>query len=412
MGGILRASPLAAEAPTLPASMVPEPLRPWIEDAAERLCVHRKFITVPAVVTIGVVIGRQLGIYPKQRDDWLEVPNRWDAIVAPPSSKKSPAIAEGNSHLDRLAAKVAEAYQQAQAEREADAEIIRLELENLKKQARAKGATPADFRRESQSKLEQNDPPERRYLTNDGTIEKLGMLLRDNPRGLLVKRDELMGLLKTCDKSGHESDRAFYLEAWNGKGRFTIDRVGRGTLHVPALTLSGLGGIQPGPLQTYVRDAVNGEIGADGLLQRFQLLVWPDKQRPFVNVDRYPDREAKNRAYEIIEFVESKLASILPEKSDEADPDEIPGIRSDSEAQVLFDSWHGELMTQLYTLELEATPAFQAHLSKYPGLMPSLALVFHLIDVADKRLDQCSPGICRGCRPRHAVVRLPRAARP
>lgn len=42
-------------------------------------------------------------------------------------------------------------------------------------------------------------------------------------------------------------------------------------------------------------------------------------------------------------------------------------------------------MKRLLSPELEATPAFHAHLSKFPSLMPSLALVFHLIDVADGR---------------------------
>lgn len=378
----------APEVPTMPAEMIPEPLRPWIDDVAERLCVHREYVAIPAFVSLGAVIGRGVGIHPKQRDDWLETVNLWGALVGPPSSKKSPAIAEGCAPLDRLAAQAAEAYAAAQAEREADAEVARLELETLKKRARAKGAAPADFREELQAKLaqlEENDVPERRYLTNDGTIEKLGQLLKENPRGLLVKRDELIGLLRTCDKAGHETDRAFYLEAWNGKSRHTIDRVGRGTLHVPALTLSVLGGIQPGPLASYVRGAVEGEGGADGLLQRFQLLVWPDRQRPYVNVDRYADAEAKNRAFKIFEFLDSVTGEKLSAKKDELNPDSIPALRFSPAAQQLFNGWLESLMGRLLSPELEATPAFHAHLSKYPSLMPSLALIFHLIDVADGR---------------------------
>ena len=378
----------APNVPTLPAEMIPGPLRPWIDDVADRLCVHREYVAAPALVSLGTVVGRTVGIHPKQRDDWLEVPNLWGALVGPPSSKKSPAIAEGCAPLDRLAAQAAEAYADAQAEREADAEIVRLELEALKKRARAKGADPADFRAELQTKLrelEASDATERRYLTNDGTIEKIGQLLKENPRGLLVKRDELIGLLRTCDKAGHESDRAFYLESWNGKSRHTIDRVGRGTLHVPALTLSVLGGIQPGPLASYVRGAVEGEGGADGLLQRFQLLVWPDRQRSYVNVDRYADTAAKNRAFEIFEFLDSKTGEYFGAIKDGLNPDAIPALRFSPQAQTLFNDWLETLMKRLLSPELEATPAFHAHLSKYPSLMPSLALLFHLVDVADGR---------------------------
>ena len=377
---------ITPEVKTLPAEMLPEPLRPWIDDVAERLCVHREYVAIPALASLGAVVGRTVGIHPKQFDDWLEVPNLWGALIGPPSSKKSPSINEGSAPLDRLAAKAAEAHTQAQAERDANGEIIKLELETIKKRARAKGAEAANFRDELQTKLselEQNDVPERRYLTNDGTIEKLAELLKATPRGLLVKRDELIGLLKTCDKSGHETDRAFYLEAWNGKGRHTIDRVGKGTFHIPALTLALLGGIQPGPLASYVKGAVEGEGGADGLLQRFQLLVWPDRQRPYVNVDRYADTAAKTRAFKIFEFLDTELEKEFPAKED--DPDSIPALRFSPQAQVLFNEWLETLMGRLLSPELEATPAFHAHLSKYPSLMPSLALLFHLVDVADGR---------------------------
>nr|VFJ75704.1 MAG: Protein of unknown function (DUF3987) [Candidatus Kentron sp. FW] len=53
-------------------------------------------------------------------------------------------------------------------------------------------------------------PLPRRYKSNDTTVEKLGELLRDNPAGLLVMRDELVGLLASWDREGREGERAFY----------------------------------------------------------------------------------------------------------------------------------------------------------------------------------------------------------
>jgi Protein of unknown function (DUF3987) len=53
----------------------------------------------------------------------------------------------------------------------------------------------------------------------------------------------------------------------------TYDRIGRGTLHIRAACVSVLGGIQPGPLERYLRDVFGGR-GDDGLIQRFQLAVW------------------------------------------------------------------------------------------------------------------------------------------
>ena len=64
-------------------------------------------------------------------------------------------------------------------------------------------------------------------------------------------RDELVGFFRTMDRQGHESDRGFYLETWNGLGSFIYDRIGRGTVIIPNVCLSIFGTIQPGPLARY-----------------------------------------------------------------------------------------------------------------------------------------------------------------
>src|ERR1700737_3806651 len=56
---------------------------------------------------------------------------------------------------------------------------------------------PASIAKELRTHGEQapDAPTLRRYKTNDSTVEKLGELLRENPAGLLVLRDELVGLI-------------------------------------------------------------------------------------------------------------------------------------------------------------------------------------------------------------------------
>lgn len=44
-------------------------------------------------------------------------------------------------------------------------------------------------------------PAERRCKTNDSSIEKIVELLRDNPRGLLYFRDELIALFKRMEQA-------------------------------------------------------------------------------------------------------------------------------------------------------------------------------------------------------------------
>ena len=46
---------------------------------------------------------------------------------------------------------------------------------------------------------------------------------------------------------------------WNGDTGHTIDRIGRGTIHVEACCMSMLGGIQPGRLRSYLVDALGDD---------------------------------------------------------------------------------------------------------------------------------------------------------
>ena len=187
------------------------------------------------IVCLGSVIGARCGIKPKRRDDWIVTPNLFGGIVGDPSSKKSPALGTVTRFLDRLEAKEAEKLEDAKkifaaetAAFEAHQSAVKA---SMKKAAVGKGdhlkmnAAIADL----QDLQPPEEPKERRFKSNDSTVEKLGDLLVHNPQGMLVYRDELIGLLASWEKEGKEGDKAFYLEGWNGTGSFNIDRIGRGS---------------------------------------------------------------------------------------------------------------------------------------------------------------------------------------
>jgi hypothetical protein len=301
---------------------------------------------------------------------------------------KSPALAEVMKPLARLIAEAYEEYREAKLAYEMEvmvAEATKAALKDELKKAAREAVKSKDRSKLDEISLRSQDaevpeePILRRYKTEDATVEKISEILLENPRGILIHRDELSGWLRNLEKQGREGDRSFYLEAWNGTGSFDVDRIGRGSLHIPALCLSILGSIQPGPLSTYVYQATQGEKGDDGLLQRFQLLVWPDPSPSWRNVDCWPDVEAKNRAYEVFK----RLDDLDPEDFDASGGDEegIPAVRFTDEAQEVFDLWRDELEGRLRTAELP--PALESHLAKYRSLMPSLALIFQLIEFVD-----------------------------
>jgi hypothetical protein len=372
----------------LDPSLLPTPLRGWVHDVSERMDnAPPDFAAAATIVVAAALLGRKVGIRPKRQDDWLVVPNLWGGLVGPPASMKTPALEQAVKPVKRLAAEAQEVYADALREHgldlmvaDAEKNAMKKELENMAKKVASGGASRGNLeaaRRALDDLDEPEVPAERRYMTNDATIEKISEILKDNPDGILYYRDELMGWLRSLDKAGREADRAFYLEAWNGNGSFSVDRIGRGSLHVPAVCVSVLGGIQPGPLTMYVAAALEEAEKADGLLQRFQVLVYPDL-RGYDPVDRWPDLEAKNRAYEVFKGLANLDAEAFGASFATDEGEEVPHVRFDAEAQEIFDGWRAEFEPRFRAGDLPA--AIESHFMKYRSLFASLALIFEAVD--------------------------------
>jgi hypothetical protein len=91
--------------------LLPDVLRPWVMDIAERMQIPPDYTAAAAIVALGALIGRKLGIYPKRHDDWLVVPNLWGGVVGRPAMLKTPAIAEALKPLNRLVAEAIAAHE-------------------------------------------------------------------------------------------------------------------------------------------------------------------------------------------------------------------------------------------------------------------------------------------------------------
>ncbi len=195
---------------------------------------------------------------------------------------------------------------EAKDKRNYDEECQLIELEKLAAKDKAKKALKADNRQEAREALQRMDfidlPVRQRLVVNDATIEKLGELLNENPNGLILVRDELSGWLSKLAKEEYQADRAFYLECFDGNGHYTYDRIGRGTIEIQYCTLSIIGGIQPSKIATLVRDAIRGT-SDDGLIQRFQLAIWPDDIGNWTWIDRAPNQQARAKYNVVFEMI-------------------------------------------------------------------------------------------------------------
>jgi hypothetical protein len=334
---------------------LPAVLQPWVGDISDRLQCPPDYVGVSAIVALGAVVGRRVGIKPQTKTDWLEVPNIWGGFIGRPGMLKSPAMQEALKPLHRLEAEAAKENEIAKAAYEAGLSAynlrqqvnISLQKEALKKAKRGK-IEDINFELGDEPK----GPTAIRFRTNDSSCEALGELLKDNACGILIERDELVSLLKHLDREEQVVARGFFLSGWSGTQPYSFDRIGRGHVNLDAVCLSVLGGTQPARISEYVRRANFGGSGGDGLIQRFGALVWPDVSATWRDVDEYPNSEAREKAW----LVFDRAAKL------------------DLQTALKF----GASKVRLRTGKLHA--ALEGHLAKYRKLVPSLALINSLAD--------------------------------
>ena len=392
--------------PVLPFTldMVPEPLQPWIKDIAHRRQCPLDFVAIPVIIMVASLIGARCSIKPNEKDDWTVTPNLWGGILGDPGTLKSPICSEVLFPFGYLENKAKEDYLERKSQYDAEkAAFIESKntFERKIKDLIEKSTSDINTSNEIELKLVKDqladllkkcpsEPAFKRYKVSDTTLEKMHEILSQNPGGVLIFRDELMGFLESWEKKGHESDRSFYLEAWNGDKPYKMDRIGRGTIYAANICVSILGTTQPDKIATYLQKALM-KLDNDGLLQRFQLLVYPDK-KPWQLIDEYPSSFARNRVFHICKTIDEMIFTEHGAK--EPDPlfegqHTIPYFRFSREAQTYFHEWIKKHQEKLDGKSCtgprknEEHPIIIQHLSKYRSLMPSLSLIFHLINIAD-----------------------------
>jgi len=372
-----RPLPLAAALPpVLPfdPDWLPETFRPWITDISERMQCPPEFPAVAAMTALSSVCGRRFCIQPKEHDEgYTEFPHLWGMIIGNPSLMKSPSMQAAMRPLKALTADAQRNYAEQVRARQAseiEARMRRSALESAAKKA-TKNGEAFDYAQLILNEDEEG-PPLRRLTVNNPSLEALGEVLRENPTGTLLYQDELLALL---EKEGNQSLRAFLLQAWSGKEGFTFDRIGRGRRYIEACALSVLGSIQPGVIASHVRAASGHTAGADGFLQRFSLMVWPDVKSEWQDIDRPLDREAEWDAECVFLSMENLTAEELLRQGVAPGRDDIPTFRFDPEAQELFRDWRSRFENRLRAGRMPAP--FEAHLGKYRKLIPALSVLIH-----------------------------------
>lgn len=357
--------------------LLPEPIRTWVMDIADRMQCPADFVAVAAIVALGSVLGRKVAIRPQRETPWVEVANLWGCIVARPGAMKSPAMAAALAPLKRLDAEACKRNAAAKAKHASGVERFKLEhkarVEVFKQRLRKDPNAEPHF---SLGEAAPPAPPSRRHIVHDQTYEALGVILAENPNGTMVFRDELVSLLRPLDREEFAAARGFYLAAWGGKDSYAFDRITRESVRIEGCCVSLLGAAQPGRWAAYLTQAVRGGASDDGFAQRFGLTVWPDAETTWKEVDRPPDEDARRAVEAVFDRLDALDTEAVGAARDDLDPH--PFLRFDLEALAVFQQWRARLEARIRAGDLH--PAMEGHIAKYRGLAPKLALIFQLVD--------------------------------
>ncbi|MFG0259831.1 MAG: YfjI family protein, partial [Phycisphaerales bacterium JB041] len=352
-----RDGPLASYRP-FPVDALPEPLATFVEVGAAAIGCDASFIALPLLSAVGAAIGnsRRLGL----KSSWLAPPIIWTAIVGESGTQKSPAF--------KLALQaITEAQKRAFAEHAASMDSWEVEYAKWEKEHAAWKKDPDLI----EPPPEPERPRPRRYLVSDTTTEALAPILLENPRGLLIVRDELSGWINSFDRysgSGKGgADAAHWLSMHDG-AELTIDRkMGRQIIHVPSASVCVTGGIQP---QILAR-VMSGEHRENGMLARLLFAMPPRRKR------LWTEAETPKDITDAVALVFQGLLDLESETDDDGTqhPLVLQLSAEGKRAWVAFYDSHAEEQAGM-------VGGLAAAWSKLEGYAARFALVIHLCRIA------------------------------
>jgi len=163
-----------------PTEVLPQPFRQFVEVTAEACVCDAAYVGLPLIVAAAAAIGttRVLELKP----GWRAPSILWGAIVAESGSLKSPTLEAALQWTVQRQIKLLAAYEESRAQ--FDAAWLTYEKAVAEwKRSKAGGLPPA----------KPEAPAATRVFAGDVTTEALAPILKANPRGVLLARDELAG---------------------------------------------------------------------------------------------------------------------------------------------------------------------------------------------------------------------------
>lgn len=345
--------------PPLNPDWLPPGIARYAYDQAQIIGCAPEMVAFSCIATVAAATHDSIVVKPKANEPWTERACLWLMVVAEPGSKKSIAVKKPQGPLRVIDGQLSDDYIGKRAEFDKQDKVFQLQQRDaVKRQAKGEGF--------DEPLTAPERPANRRAIVNDATSEKMGELLVDNTRGLLLYQDEIavwFGGHDAYAKNGGGKDRGMAIQAYEGGG-YTFDRIGRGTVRVPNWSYSLVGTTQPAKIKE-----ITSRMSDDGLLQRF-MVIEVAGQVLHGDEDRAEDAAARSVYETAIRSIWAKVPGdgqqCVVSLSPEAD-----SVRRD------FFRWVDKVSNT------DGLPAMlRGHLSKWHGLWPRLCLTYHSFGTA------------------------------
>lgn len=349
------------ETPSFPLEIFPKAIRDIIEALEEYENYNVDFTSGSFLTVFAAAMGNTWSV--RFMTGWVSRPIIYMVLVGSPSCGKTPPLQQAVAPLLKLDGEYDMIYCK--------------EMETYRRWERMSAK-----QREKHSLPEEMKMPQRKcHVVVDSTVEALIGALRDNPRGVLIYKDEIDSLLSNFNRY-NGSDEGYFLSLFSGTPFKYSRKSNNEHIFLANPYCSIIGTTQPGRLG----EQFGGKRMMNGFSSRF-LKVYPE-------IDKMPswnDTAMPDGVLEEWERIIRKVVTVTPSTDQEGKATSIELLFS-QEAKLRVIQWKDEVNNKVYAeTDSDAVRALCGKLETYLVRFCLVIQIMHCI-CGESGMDKIEPG--------------------
>ncbi len=349
------------ETPSFPLEIFPKAIRDIIEALEEYENYNVDFTSASFLTVFAAAMGNTWSV--RFMTGWVSRPIIYMVLVGSPSCGKTPPLQQAVAPLLKLDGEYDMIYCK--------------EMETYRRWERMSAK-----QREKHSLPEEMKMPQRKcHVVVDSTVEALIGALRDNPRGVLIYKDEIDSLLSNFNRY-NGSDEGYFLSLFSGTPFKYSRKSNNEHIFLANPYCSIIGTTQPGRLG----EQFGGKRMMNGFSSRF-LKVYPE-------IDKMPswnDTAMPDSVLEEWERIIRKVVAATPSTDQEGKATSIELLFS-QESKLRIIQWKDEVNNKVYAeTDSDAVRALCGKLETYLVRFCLVIQIMHCI-CGESGMDKIEPG--------------------